>query len=96
MEIDGFYGLPTNFTRIQSEEPGTGQVLTLQKMKWENELIRKNIGVEYQWVPAHRGIEDNEQADLQTVKAAYKHQEQFTKTPNPLPELDFVSFARIS
>ena len=46
--------------RIQSDEPGQGQVLALRTMIWESELLRKDIQVEYQWVPAHKGIEGNE------------------------------------
>jgi len=59
--------------RIQSDEPGPGQVLALRMMNWTDALARKNIQVEYRWVPAHKGIEGNEEADQQATKAAYKH-----------------------
>jgi len=59
--------------RIQSDEPGPGKVLALRTMRWESELSKKNIQVEYQWVSAHKGIEGNEQANQQTIKAVYTH-----------------------
>jgi len=55
---------------LQSDEPGPGQVLALRTMNWVDALDRKNIQVEYRWVPAHKGIEGNEEADQQTTKAA--------------------------
>jgi len=83
--------------RIQSDEPGPGQVLALRTMNWESELTEKNIRVEYRWVvPAHKGVEGNEEADLQATKAAYKHCGSYTKTQNPLRHLNYVSFAHIS
>jgi ribonuclease HI len=33
--------------RIQSDEPGPGQVLALRTMNWESELSTRNIQVEY-------------------------------------------------
>jgi len=81
--------------RIQSDEPGPGQVLALQTMNWESELTDKNIQVEYRWVPAHKGIEGNEEADLQATKAAYKYCGSYTETQNPLPHLNYISFAHI-
>jgi len=81
--------------RIQSDEPGPGQVLALRTMNWESELLKKNIQVEYRWVPAHKGIEGNEEADLQATKAAYKHCGSYTETQNPLPYLNYISFAHI-
>jgi ribonuclease HI len=56
--------------RIQSDEPGPGQVLALRTMNWESELTDRNIQVEYRWVPAHSGVEGNEKADQQAMKAA--------------------------
>jgi ribonuclease HI len=53
--------------RIQSDEPGSAQVLALRTMNWESELTDKNISVEYRWVPAHKGVEGNEEADLQAT-----------------------------
>jgi len=82
--------------RIQSDEPGPGQVLALRTMNWADALARKNFQVEYRWVPAHKGIEGNEEADQQATKAAYKHCGSYTETQNPLPFLDYVSFAHIS
>jgi len=82
--------------RIQSDEPGPGQVLALRTMNWESELTDENIQVEYQCVPAHKGVEGNEEADLQVTKAAYKHCWSYTKTKNPLPHLNYVSFFHIS
>jgi len=81
--------------RIQSDEPGPGQVLALRTMNWESELTDKNIQVEYRWVPAHKGVEGNEEADLQATKAAYKHCGSYTETQNPLPHLNYISFAHI-
>jgi len=82
--------------RIQSDEPGPGQVLVLRTMNWTDALARKHIPVEYWWVPAHKGIEDNEEADQQATKAAYKHCGSYTETQNPLPFLDYVSFSHVS
>jgi len=82
--------------RIQSDQPGPGQVLALWTMRWESKLLKRNIQVEYWWVPAHKGIEGHEQADHQVIKAVYKHQRSYTDTQNPLPYLNYVSFAQIS
>jgi len=49
--------------RIQLDEPGPGQVLALRTMNWTDALARKNIPVQYRWVPVHKGIEGNEEAD---------------------------------
>jgi len=81
--------------RIQSDEPGPGQVLALRTMNWESELTDKNIQVEYRWVPAHKGVEGNEEADQQATKAAYKHCGSYTETQNPLSHLNYISFAHI-
>jgi len=82
--------------RIQSDEPGPGQVLALWTMNWGDALARKNIQVEYQWVPAHKGIEGNEEADQQATKVAYKHCGSYTETQYPLPSLDYMSFSHVS
>jgi len=82
--------------RIQSDEPGLGQVLALRTMNWESELTKKNIRAEYRWVPAHKGVKGNEEADSQATKAAYKHCGSYTETQNPLRHLNYVSFAHIS
>jgi len=82
--------------RIQLDEPGPGQVLALRTMNRVNALARKNIQEEYRWVPAHKGIKGNEEADQQATKAAYKHCGSYTETQNPLPFLDYVSFSHIS
>jgi ribonuclease HI len=42
-------------------------------MNWESELTKRAISVEYWWVPAHKGVEGNEEADQQAKKAVYKH-----------------------
>jgi len=81
--------------RIQSDEPGPGQVLALRTMNWESELTDKNIQVEYRWVPAHKGEECNEEADLQATKAAYKYCGSYTETQNPPKQLNYISFAHI-
>jgi hypothetical protein len=82
--------------RIQSDEPGLGQVLALRTMNWESELTEKNLRVEYRWVPAPTGVEGNEDADLQATKAAYKHCGSYTQTQNLLKHLNYVSFAHVS
>jgi len=71
-------------------------VLALHTMNWEKGLIARNIWVEYPWVPAHKGVEGNEEADLQATKAAYKNCGSYTETRNLLPYLNYVSFAHIS
>jgi len=82
--------------RIQSDKPGPGQVLALRTMNWTDALARKNIQVEYRWVPAHKGIEGNEEADQHTTKTAYKHCGSYTETQDPLTFSDYVSFAHVS
>jgi len=82
--------------RIPSDEPGPRQVLALRMMNWVDALARKNIQVEYRWVPAHKGIEGNEEANQQATKAAYEHSGRYTETHNPLPFLDYVSFSHVS
>jgi len=82
--------------RIQLDKPGPGQVLVLRTMKWADALVTKIIQVEYRWIPAHQGIEGNEEADQQATKAVYKHCSSYTETQNPLPFLDYVSFSHIS
>jgi len=82
--------------RIQSDEPGPGQVLALRMMNWTDPLARKNIQVEYRWVPAHKGIEGNKEADQQATKAVYKHCGSYTEKQNPLLFLDYVSFSHVS
>jgi len=81
--------------QIQSDEPGPGQVLALRTMNWVEALARKNIQVEYRWVPAHKEIEGNEEADQQATKVAYKHCGRYIETQNPLRFLDYVSFSHI-
>jgi len=81
--------------RIQSDEPGPGQVLALRTMNWESKLINKNTQVEYRWVPAHKGVEGNEEADLQATKAAYKYCGSYTETQNLLKYLNYISLAHI-
>jgi hypothetical protein len=70
-------------------------VLALRMMNWESELTDKNIQVEYWWVPAHMGVEGNEKADQQAMKAAYKWCGRKVETHNPLKHFDYVSFAHI-
>jgi len=82
--------------RIQLDRRGPGQVLALRTMNWTDALARKNIQVEYRWVPAHKGIEGNKEADQQATKAAYKHCGSYTEMQNPRPFLDYVSFSHIS
>jgi len=82
--------------RIQSDEPRPGQELALRTMNWVDALARKHFLAEYGWVPAHKGMEVNEEADQQPTKAAYKHCGSYTETQNPLQFLDYVSFAHIN
>jgi ribonuclease HI len=91
-----FMDSQSTLQRIQSDQPGPGQVLALRTMRWESELLRKNIRVEYRWVPAHKGMEGNQQADQQAIKSAYTHREQYTETQNPLPYLNYIFFAHVS
>jgi len=90
-----FTDSPATLRRIQSDEPGPGQVLALRTMNWESKLTDRSIKVEYRWVPAHKGVEGNEEADQQATKAAYKHCGSYTETQNPLPQLNYISFAHI-
>ena len=71
-------------------------MLALWTMNWVDALARINIPVEYRWVPAHKGIEGNEDTDRQATKAAYKHCGSYTETQNPLPFLNYVSFSHVS
>jgi ribonuclease HI len=82
--------------RIQSDEPGPWQVFALWTMNWERAIFKRNIQVEYRWVPAHNGVAGNEEADLQATKVVYKHRGWYTETQNPLPYLNYVSFAHVS
>jgi len=82
--------------QTQSDKPGPGQVLALRMMNWVDALARKNIQVEYWWVPAHKGIEGNEEADQLATKAEYKYCRNYTENQNPLGFSDYVSFSHIS
>jgi len=82
--------------RIQSDEPGPGQLLALCTKNWESELTDENIQVEYRWVPAHRSVEGNKEVNLQATKAVYKHCRSYTEMQVPLPQLNYVSFSHIS
>jgi len=70
--------------RIQSDEPGLEQILAFRTMNWESKLIKKHISVEYRWVPAHKGVEGNEEAGQQATKTAYTHCGSYTEKQNPL------------
>jgi len=59
-------------------------------------ISQKNIQLEYRWVPAHKGIEGNEEADQQATKVAYKHCGSYTETQNPPQLLDYVFFSHVS
>jgi len=96
MRVTIFTDSQATLRRIQSDEPGPGQVLALRTMIWESELLRKNTQVEYWWVPAHKGIEGNEKADQQATKAAYKSRGKVSETQSPPPYLNYVSFAHIN
>jgi len=66
-------------------------------IRWEIELIKNDIQVEYRWVPTNKGVDGNEKADLQVTKVAYKPlRTVITKMQNLLPYLDYVSFAHIN
>ena len=67
-------------------------MLALQTMNWVDALARKDIQVEYWWVPAHKGIDANEEVDQQATEAAYKYCGRFTETQELLPFFDYVSF----
>jgi len=71
-------------------------VLALRTMNWVDALARNNIQVEYQWVPAHKRIEGNEEVDQQVTKAAYKHYGSYTEMQNLLLFSDYVSFSHVS
>jgi len=65
-------------------------------MNWESALARKNIQVEYRWVPAHKGMEGNEEADQQATKAVHMDCRSFTEMQNPLPFFDDVCFSYLT
>ena len=50
-------------TRIQSDQEGPGQHMTKMLFHWERKLEARGIGIEYRWVPAHKGVPGNERAD---------------------------------
>jgi len=68
----------------------------LRTTRWESNILKRGIPVEYRWVLAHKGIEGNEQADQEATEVAYKHRGQYTETPNPMESYDYVTFAHIS
>jgi len=47
-------------------------------------------------MPAHKGIEGNEEADQQATKAAYKYCGSYTETQNLPLFLNYVSFSHVS
>lgn len=81
---------------IQSDQPGPVQALGFQTMTWESGIHRKAIPVEYRWVPAHTGIEGNEETDREVPMVAYNHRRSYTEMQNPVKSYDYVTLAHIS
>ena len=47
--------------------------MTKMLFYWEQKLEARRIDIEYRWVPAHKGVPGNEQADYQAKLAAHMH-----------------------
>ena len=82
--------------QIPSHQPGPGQALALSTMRWESDILERNIPVEYCLVPADKGIEGNEQVEQQATKAVCKHCGSHTEMQKGDLNYDFVTFAHVS
>lgn len=50
--------------RVQGDFSGAAQEIALEAIAWAEDLHRAGNTVTVRWVPGHRGVEDNEMADL--------------------------------
>ena len=58
--------------QLQHTDPGPGQALALRAHEAATWLRDQEINVTIQWVPAHAGVEGNEQADRAAKQAVLK------------------------
>jgi hypothetical protein len=73
MAVTIFSDVQAALVHLQSDSPGPGQKLGHLINAEAAELRKWGIPMEYQWVPGHSDIPENEAADA-AVKRAAKHQ----------------------
>ena len=49
--------------RVASDAPGPGQEIAVEVLRFSRQLIAQGNTITIRWVPSHRGVEGNEQAD---------------------------------
>lgn len=82
--------------RIQLDHPRPGLAVALRTMRWESDILEKEISVGYRWVLAYMGITGNKHEDQHATKVPYMHQEPYTQMQNLMKTYEYIAFAYIS